>query len=359
MARYWQAERMSQPDNDLLRFLSVATHAKKRRAPETSSSAVVKRARRSLGLWHGAPLGRVVRLEAAMDVLAKRHSEALDVVTKQAELLGEWREKEAKRHSEVLGAINGFAGQLTMPLGLALGRFEARVIECVRVSLVSQTLSLCGHIRDAVEASIASPTSKFLKALRASVRAPSRKGSPHESKFPSDQKRGDGERSLRAWLILTAVVERELAMEQAARRLPLQSLGYETWKTCRSRLGKALKADRLRRRRDLEPEHQDFCARPLLWDRIAGGEAYVLAAAEEPHVVRVLRRGQPSILEWILRLNASEHGRTGGPDPWPLNRDDLLHGYDDEGGGEQVEGDAEGGDHDGGEQADEGGDWLW
>jgi hypothetical protein len=352
LARYWQAERSSKPDNDLLSFLgSVATHAKKRKADETSSVVQVKRARRSLGLWREALRGQVTRLETTVDVLAKKHSETLDVVTKQANLLEAWREtevwrreeeargreEEARRHSEVLSAISGFAGQLTMPLVLALGRFEARVVECVKVSLVSQTASLCGHIRDVVEASITSPTSHFLKALRASVRGPSRKGSPHEAKFPSDQKRGEGERALHMWLNLTSVVERELTAEQAARRLPLQSLGYDTWRTCRSRLGKALKADRLRRRGSLPPEHQDYCARPLLWDRIAGGEAYVLAAAEEPHVLRVLRRGKPSILEWILGLNASEHGRTHGPDPWPLNRDDLLHGYDDEG-DERAEG---------------------
>jgi hypothetical protein len=362
LARYWQAERTSKPDNDLLCFLGGVV-TQKRKAAEVSSSVVqVKRARRSCELWRGALRVQVTRLETTVDALSKKHSEALDVVAKQAELLGAWREaearrreeearrhsevlalsekrreEEARRHSEVLSAISGFAGQLTMPLVLALGRFEARVVECVKVSLVSQTASLCGHIRDVVEASITSPTSHFLKALRASVRGPSRKGSPHEAKFPSDQKRGEGERALHMWLNLTSVVERELTAEQAARRLPLQSLGYDTWRTCRSRLGKALKADRLRRRGSLPPEHQDYCARPLLWDRIAGGEAYVLAAAEEPHVLRVLRRGKPSILEWILGLNASEHGRTHGPDPWPLNRDDLLHGYDDEG-DERAEG---------------------
>jgi hypothetical protein len=250
----------------------------------------------------------------------------------QAAVLVELKESQAATLTKVLASINGFAGQLALPVVVAVNRLEARLEARLLASLAgalagalaSQTLSLCGHLRGVVDASLLAPGGAFVRALRDAVRPPARRASPRESSFPSGQKRGDAERALEPWINLTALVDRELRAERAARGLPADSLCYGAWRAERSRLGKALKRDRLRRH-GLDPSHPDFCRRPLLWDRIAGGPAYVLHADEERHAARVLRSGAPSALDRLLLAPPSQ-------DPWPLNRDDLVYGYDaDEG----------------------------
>jgi hypothetical protein len=253
------------------------------------------------------------------------HASALALATGE---IAKVQESQAATLAKVLASINGFAGQLALPVVVAVNRLEARlearllasITGALSGALASQTLSLCGHLRGVVDASLLAPGGAFVRALRDAVRPPARRASPRESSFPSGQKRGDAERALEPWINLTALVDRELRAERAARGLPADSLCYGTWRAERSRLGKALKRDRLRRH-GLGPSHPDFCRRPLLWDRIAGGPAYVLHADEERHAARVLRSGAPSALDRLLLAPPSQ-------DPWPLNRDDLVYGYD-------------------------------
>jgi hypothetical protein len=62
---------------------------------------------------------------------------------------------------------------------------------------------------------------------------------------------------------------------------------------------------------------------------MAGGSAYVLQGSEERHVLRVLRRGSPSILDGIVQRNAREHAEgQQSRRPWPMNREDVLYGYE-------------------------------
>jgi prophage antirepressor-like protein len=297
--------------------------------PLLAAEEIAERGRkRSFDEMHGAVL--VLSKEVVEQrVVLKSLTEAIQKIQEsQAATLVELKESQAATLAKVLASINGFAGQLALPVVLAVNRLEARLLAslagALAGALASQTLSLCGHLRGVVDASLLAPGGAFVRALRDAVRPPSRRASPRESSFPSGQKRGDAERALEPWINLTALVDRELRAERAARGLPADPLCYGAWRAERSRLGKALKRDRLRRH-GLGPSHPDFCDRPLLWDRIAGGPAYVLHADEERHVARVLRSGAPSALDRLLWAPPSQ-------DPWPLNRDDLVYGYDaDEG----------------------------
>jgi hypothetical protein len=266
-------------------------------------------------------VGEVLNKQSALEKIAANQELALK------EIAGAIHKSHTTIVTEVLAAIKSYAGQATLPLVLAIGRLEARVIAGVKDAILAQTTSVCARLQGVVEASVASPSGAFVKALRACVRAPSKRASDSEALFPSGQKRGDDERSVGAWLQLTSLVDRELRAEQLRRGLPAQPLCYSAWKAERSRLGRALKRDRLRRR-GLDEAHPDFCRRPLLWDRMAGGAAYVMHASEERHVLRVLRHGARSALDAVLRRNAGEYAKgEHARQPWPLNCDDLLYGY--------------------------------
>ena len=128
-------------------------------------------------------MGKLLEQQLALQKMA----EALQLAERGRE------ERDAKRHAGVLAAIDGFAGQVTLPVVLALGRLEARVLS--RDALLAQALSLCGRLQAVVEASVLSPGGAFLRALRASVRRPSTRASDNEAAFPSGQKRSDAERS--------------------------------------------------------------------------------------------------------------------------------------------------------------------
>jgi hypothetical protein len=216
------------------------------------------------------------------------------------------REASLTAHQDAL--VSRLSRQLALPVVCALQRLEARV---------------CDGITQTVQEVVMSPVGNFVSALRAAVRCPAVKGSSSEHLFPSAQKRTDAERAIGpAWLLdLSRLAESELAVEQDRRHVPRQTLTYRAWLQLRSPLGRALKRDRIRRHA-LPVEHADHCSRPLLWDRVAGGPAYVLLATESPYVRTVLRG---RLLGRLIAWNTAEHAR--GPEPWPMNRDDLQWGF--------------------------------
>ncbi len=283
----------------------------------TRNSTRILRLVRKTATKQQAQQQQVSRLLHRVNELETRIFTTSSATQQNASLLHRLGELEANVSTSLLS----FQKQSSVPVIFALQRLESRIASNVQQTLRNHLLSIRVCVADVINANITSPTSRFIEALRSAVKRPAQKSSPQEMLFPGCQKRGEEERSTRAWLQLAAVANSELAAERQRLGLAPRTLSYGAWKQLRGRVGQALKHDRLRRYA-LGPGHADFCARPLLWDRVAGGPAYVMLADDERHVRAVLKQFASQL------LTADEATLSaGGAEPWPLNRDDALYSF--------------------------------